>query len=83
LAVARLIRQLHPVTNQNCLSDIGVAMQMARAAVLGAAMNVLINLPGTGDDAFNHEAAGEAKTAVHDVEGLAVETTRAVLASLG
>lgn len=56
-ATAKIIVRLYRRTNRNCLSDAGAALQMARAATAGAALNVLINLPGTGDESFNHRHA--------------------------
>ncbi len=82
LAVARLVRHLHPITNQNCRSDIGTALQMARAAVLGAVMNVLINLPGTGDDTFNQKYTAEADAARAEVQQIAMETGDAIFREL-
>jgi len=83
LSAARLIHQLHPIANQNCLSDMGTAMQTAQTAVLGAAMNVLINLPGTGDEVFSQEARREVDAAVREVQMLATETCSAIFRALG
>ncbi|MFH1213946.1 MAG: glutamate formimidoyltransferase [Candidatus Neomarinimicrobiota bacterium] len=41
--------------NVNSLSDAGVAALAATAAIDGARLNVLINLPGTGDEQFAAE----------------------------
>ncbi len=51
--VARIVVRLYAKTNKNCLSDAGTALHLAWAAVQGASFNVLINLPGTGDEAFH------------------------------
>jgi len=37
------------IGNQNSLSDAGVAVLQARAGLEGAALNVLINIPGIDD----------------------------------
>jgi len=37
------------IGNQNSLSDAGVAILQAKAGLEGAAMNVLINIPGIED----------------------------------
>jgi len=81
-ATIRLIHRLHPIANKNCLSDMGVAMQMTLTALSGAAMNVLINLPGTGDEEFNKKYAEQVQTARDEAEQLAQETTAAVFAAL-
>lgn len=52
LAVGKLAAQMAKVGNQNSLSDAGVGILMARAALEGAAMNVLINLQGLSDTTF-------------------------------
>lgn len=52
LAVGKLAAQMAKVGNQNSLSDAGVGILMARAALEGAAMNVLINLQGLSDITF-------------------------------
>lgn len=64
-------------------SDAGVGAGMARAAALGAAMNVLINLQGMENDA---EAAGmleRANMAVKTTRDLAAEVERTVWGGLG
>ncbi|MCF7801605.1 MAG: glutamate formimidoyltransferase [Candidatus Marinimicrobia bacterium] len=55
LAVGKLAAQMAKVGNQNSLSDAGVGILMARAALEGAAMNVLINLQGLSDKTFMEE----------------------------
>ena len=44
-----LAAQMAEIGNQNSLSDAGVAMLQAKAGLEGAAMNVLINIPGIED----------------------------------
>jgi len=46
--------------NVNSLSDAGMAALAAATAIEGARLNVLINLPGTGDEQFNAEMRGSA-----------------------
>ena len=81
-ATARLIHRLQPLSNQNCLSDMGTAMQMAWAAVLGASMNVLINLPGTGDADFNERHRARVQTLKDQSHRWVQETTAAVFEAL-
>ena len=74
LATARIIAGLYPRTNRNCLSDAGTGMQMAAAAVSGAAFNVLINLPGTGDEEFGRRQAARVAAAQQEMAALAART---------
>jgi formiminotetrahydrofolate cyclodeaminase len=59
----RLIAALYAKTNRNCLSDAGAALLMAHASLLAASFNVSINLPGTGDEAFNRQHAERVEAA--------------------
>ena len=51
LSVMKEIEPLAEIGNQNAITDVGVAMMCLRTAVLGAALNVRINLGSTGDEA--------------------------------
>ena len=51
--------------NPNSLSDAGVGALMLKSAILGASMNVSINLPGVEDDA---EFTGQVKNEVKQIE---------------
>jgi len=82
LAVARLIRRLHPIANKNCLSDMGTAMMMAQSAVMGAAMNVLITLPGTGDESFNGKFAAQVAAAREEIANIADDPMGQILVAL-
>lgn len=57
-AIAEWIDRLFRQTNQNCLSDAATGLHLAYAGVVGAALNVLINLPSTGDPEFNTRQTG-------------------------
>ncbi len=50
LEVLKLAQKLVAKGNPNSVSDAGVAAEVAAAAVNGAALNVLINLPGVKND---------------------------------
>jgi len=73
--VARLIESLYRKTNRNCLSDAGTGMQLAYTAVIGAAMNVQINLSTTGDEQFNTEHAAIVADALAEITPLAETVT--------
>ncbi len=64
-------------------SDAGVGAAMARAAALGAAMNVRINLQRMDDDAEAAELLARADAALRTTEALASEVEAGVWASLG
>ena len=49
LEVMKLASRMAEIGNQNSLSDAGVAVLQARAGLEGAALNVLINIPGIDD----------------------------------
>ncbi len=49
LAIMKLAARMAEIGNQNSLSDAGVAVLQAQAGLEGAAMNVLINIPGIDD----------------------------------
>jgi glutamate formiminotransferase/formiminotetrahydrofolate cyclodeaminase len=67
-------------SNANAASDLAVAALLAEAAARGAAANVLVNLPATGDDALAADLAQRTATLVAEVERLAAQT-RAVVDS--
>jgi formiminotetrahydrofolate cyclodeaminase len=49
LEAMKLAKRISEIGNQNSLSDAGVAILQAHAGLEGAAMNVLINIPGIDD----------------------------------
>jgi len=65
--------------NANCITDAGVAAQLTRAAALGAAYNVRINLSGIKDEPFSARLEKEVNEIVNSIEksveefGLVVE----------
>lgn len=63
-------------SNLNAASDLAVASRLAEAAAHGAAENVRVNLPITGDAAFAEEMDGRVGRLLCEVAELA-ETTRA------
>jgi formiminotetrahydrofolate cyclodeaminase len=58
---ADLAREVVEHGNTNSISDGGVAALACRTAAEGAYLNIIINVPGINDEAFNNEVLGEAK----------------------
>ncbi|MGE4379208.1 MAG: cyclodeaminase/cyclohydrolase family protein [Candidatus Izemoplasmatales bacterium] len=55
LETLRLVEDMIEYSNKNTLSDQGVCVLMLYSAIEGAAMNVMINLPGLNDDDLKRE----------------------------
>lgn len=72
LEALELARQVAEQGHKNSLSDAGVAAALARAAVVGAGLNVLVNLPSIEDPAFVDASRAEVARLVREatrVEG--------------
>ncbi len=69
--------------NPNCLTDAGTAVQMARTAVLGAAYNVRVNLPGLGDESVKKRLAEETDRLLEGALAALGDLAEAVEARLG
>lgn len=66
-------------SNANASSDLNVAVLLGEAAARGAAANVLVNLPATGDGEFQGEATARVQELLDEIEQLATETRQVVL----
>lgn len=66
-------------SNVNAASDVLVAALLGLAAAKGAAENVRINLPATGDDEYADGVSRRLDEMLHDAEDLAARTREAVL----
>jgi formiminotetrahydrofolate cyclodeaminase len=53
--------------NENCISDAGVGVQLIRAAAMGAAYNIRINLLSITDDKFSSEIKKEMTGLLGDI----------------
>jgi glutamate formiminotransferase/formiminotetrahydrofolate cyclodeaminase len=65
-------------SNPNAASDVDVAALLGEAAARGAAANVLINLPATGDPAFEGETTARVTELLSAIEDLASQAHQAV-----
>jgi glutamate formiminotransferase/formiminotetrahydrofolate cyclodeaminase len=77
-----LIEAVAEKGNENSLSDAGVAALAMRAAAAGAALNVLINLPGLSDEGYVEKARREAAEGVASVNERCTAVYDRVLARL-
>ena len=66
-------------SNVNAASDVLVAALLAEAGARGAAENVRINLPSTGDEEYNESMSRRLDEALHDIAALASRTREIVL----
>jgi methenyltetrahydrofolate cyclohydrolase len=80
--VAREIAALYGKTNKNCLSDAGTGLQLAWSAIVGASMNVRINLPSTGDEDFSAAHAARVKQIEDEIGPLVEQAVEAIQRSL-
>ncbi len=71
--VMKLARVGLDKSKKNCLSDAGVAAFMAHAALEGARLNVMINLPGITDEATQAELRDRSDTLRADARSLRAE----------
>jgi formiminotetrahydrofolate cyclodeaminase len=66
-------------SNVNAASDVLVAALLGEAAARGAAENVNINLPSTGDEQYNEMMSRQLDEALHDIMAVAARTRETVL----
>jgi formiminotetrahydrofolate cyclodeaminase len=63
----------------NAASDVLVAALLGEAAARGAAENVRINLPATGDEVYADGMNQQLDSALHDIASVAARTREVVL----
>jgi glutamate formiminotransferase/formiminotetrahydrofolate cyclodeaminase len=79
---ARLCVEAADKGNSNSVSDAGVGALMARTGAIGASLNVLINLAGIRDLAFNARVGAEASSLMaeaQDIEEVVIARVRAII----
>jgi formiminotetrahydrofolate cyclodeaminase len=77
LAVA--VESLAGRSNTNASSDVLVASLLAEAAARGAAENVRVNLPSTGDEEYSQAMGHQLDETLHEIAALALVTRETVL----
>lgn len=65
-------------SNVNASSDLNVASLLGEAAAEGAAANVLVNLPATGDSEFEGTMSARVAELLNDIERIADQAREAV-----
>ena len=66
-------------SNVNAASDVLVAALLGEAAARGAAENVRINLPATGDDIYAETMGQQVDSMLHEIAAIAARTREIVL----
>jgi formiminotetrahydrofolate cyclodeaminase len=66
-------------SNVNAASDVLVAALLGEAAARGAAENVLINLPSTGDEPYADSMRYQVDSALHEIAAVVARTREIVL----
>ncbi|MEI6389307.1 MAG: cyclodeaminase/cyclohydrolase family protein, partial [Spirochaetota bacterium] len=69
--------------NSNSVSDAGVGALMARTGAIGASLNVLINLAGIRDEAFNTSLRTEASALMAEAQDIEEGVIARVRATIG
>ena len=78
LEIAGYAEALAGRSNTNASSDVVVASLLAEAAAQGAGRNVLVNLPATGDGAFEGTMTARLDAMIDEVERLAARVREVV-----
>ena len=79
LRLAGIAEALAGRSNVNASSDVLVASLLAEAGARGAAENVRINLPATGDEEYVEAMTQQLDETLHDISALASRTREIVL----
>jgi glutamate formiminotransferase/formiminotetrahydrofolate cyclodeaminase len=77
--LAEVVEALAGRSNVNASSDVLVAALLAEAGARGAAENVRINLPSTGDEEYSEMMSCQLDETLHDISALASRIREIVL----
>ncbi|NQV49343.1 MAG: glutamate formimidoyltransferase [Candidatus Marinimicrobia bacterium] len=80
--IMKLAGRLADIGNQNSLSDAGVAVLQAHAGLEGAALNVLINIPGITDESQVAELANQVQKLRAEAETFATKSLMSINSKL-
>ena len=80
--IMKLAGRLADIGNQNSLSDAGVAVLQAHAGLEGAALNVLINIPGITDKSQVAELASQVQKLRSEAEAFATKSLTSINSKL-
>ncbi len=83
LAAIALAKKTAALGNKNSVSDAGVGAQMAYAGVMGADLNVLINLGSIKDEAYVSKMKAEVASMEEEARNLLEETMAIVMKKIG
>jgi glutamate formiminotransferase/formiminotetrahydrofolate cyclodeaminase len=77
-----LLRAMVERGNPNRVTDAGVGVLCARAAVHGAALNVQVNAAGLDDHTYAHQVSADARAAAEQADALETEILDLVRAKI-
>jgi formiminotetrahydrofolate cyclodeaminase len=77
--LAAAVEALAGRSNVNASSDLLVASMLAEAGARGAAENVRVNLPSTGDEEYNERIRHLLDDTLHDIASLVARTRELIL----
>ena len=74
-----LIKKIYKNVNQNCLSDLGVSVELSSASINGAVMNMKINLSEIRDKNYVKEITGKIDKILSKIEPILSELNKNII----
>ena len=74
-----LIKKIYKNVNQNCLSDLGVSVELSSASINGAVMNIKINLSEIRDKNYIKEITGKIDKILSKIEPILSELNKNII----